>query len=373
MKRLTQIFQALLGVAALIFTALAATGRLAWRKFGKCSKWFRRSVAAIVIITPVVFLSLFVYACYDSRYGRYSWDDTTLSERIEVHGYRDNKFRVYDKEYRRYITDKISWITSCNDDSIVVYAIPGKRGYINTNDGRIIIDALANDYSRAWIFSEGLAAVMKNGKIGFINCENEVVIPFQYEWDKMQDLGYQFCDGLCVMSNDKKRVGLIDTTGRWVVEPLYDYISHPQANGYRTFSIDDKMGVLDKQCNILIAPEYENIRILADGYIFTRDGRKWKTDFEGNIVNPYMFDGTYYLKYPVGYNEAGEMEFRLAEYMKYTINDCCGLMNRITGEIITPAIYSEINMLSSELFEVIDYDNYHWYFIDSMGRIIPRK
>ncbi len=32
MKRLTQIFQALLGVVALILTALIAAGRLAWRK-----------------------------------------------------------------------------------------------------------------------------------------------------------------------------------------------------------------------------------------------------------------------------------------------------------------------------------------------------
>lgn len=31
MKRLTQIFQALLGVAALILTTLIAAGRLAWR------------------------------------------------------------------------------------------------------------------------------------------------------------------------------------------------------------------------------------------------------------------------------------------------------------------------------------------------------
>lgn len=38
MKRLTQIFQALLGVAALILTALIAAGRLAWRTIRNCGR-----------------------------------------------------------------------------------------------------------------------------------------------------------------------------------------------------------------------------------------------------------------------------------------------------------------------------------------------
>ncbi len=45
MKRLTQIFQALLGVVALILTALIAAGRLAWRTIRNWwknrSKWVR--------------------------------------------------------------------------------------------------------------------------------------------------------------------------------------------------------------------------------------------------------------------------------------------------------------------------------------------
>ncbi len=53
MKRLTQIFQALLGVVALILTALVAAGRLAWRTirnwWKKRSKWLRRSIVAILL------------------------------------------------------------------------------------------------------------------------------------------------------------------------------------------------------------------------------------------------------------------------------------------------------------------------------------
>ena len=38
-------------------------------------------------------------------------------------------------------------------------------------------------YKHAWHFSEGLAAVVAdNGKVGFINYDNEMVIPAVYEF-----------------------------------------------------------------------------------------------------------------------------------------------------------------------------------------------
>ena len=71
MKRLTQIFQALLGVVALIFTAIIAFGRLAWRSIRNwCknrSKWLRHSITAIFIIVPVGFAVLVAYALYEDE------------------------------------------------------------------------------------------------------------------------------------------------------------------------------------------------------------------------------------------------------------------------------------------------------------------
>ena len=97
MKRLTQIFQALLGVVALIFTAIIAFGRLTWRKIRNWwknrSKWLRRSIAAIFIIVPVGFAALVAYALYEDEYGRDYWD-RKLSDNITLHSFSDNKWRV---------------------------------------------------------------------------------------------------------------------------------------------------------------------------------------------------------------------------------------------------------------------------------------
>ena len=379
MKRLTQIFQALLGVVALILTAIVAFGRLAWRTirnwWKKRSKWLRRSIATFLILIPVGFVALVGYALYEDAYGRDYWD-RKLSENVTLRSFSDNKWRVYNKQTGEYTTEKINWVSEAPEtDSLAVYALPGKRGYINIKTGHIIIDAETNDYRKAWVFSDGLAAVMKDGKIGFINDQNDIVIPFQFDYTdkcRMYDFGYVFHNGYCAMTDADGNLGLIDKNGNWVVEPEYDEIWAPHKSGYRVIVKDSKHGILDSTGTIVYPAEYGYISIIPDGFVLNKGGKKWQVDFQGNVVQPFMFDNTYYLKYPVGYNECGEIQFAFADYVKYEVMNCYGIMNRITGEPITSAIYSDINMLSKDLFEVQEYDSYDWYLIDTKGNKISK-
>ena len=381
MKRLTQIFQALLGVVALILTALVAAGRLAWRTFRnwwkKRSKWVRRVIATILILIPVGFVALIAYAYYDSEYGRWYWKDEYLSKTVEVHGFQDYKVRVYNHCTGKYTTPKVNWVSDAPvNDSLAVYAIPEKRGYINAKNGEIVIDAEQNDYRKAWVFSEGIAAVMKDGKIGFINAQNEVVIPFQFDYSdkcRMWDFGYLFHDGYCIMTNKDGDLGLIDKSGNWVVEPSYDEVWAPHESGYRIIVKDSKHGVLDSMCNVVYSAEYGYVDVLSDGFILTNGGKKWQVDFEGNVVRPFMFDATYYLNYPIGYDDCGDIKYAFADYVKYQVSASYGIMNRSTGEPITPAIYSDINMLSKDLFEVRCPNAGECYLLDVNGSLVSKK
>ena len=379
MKRLTQIFQALLGAGALIITALIAAGRLARRTirnwWSKRSKWLRRSIATTLILIPVGFVALVAYAFYEHKHGRNYWD-RRVSDNITMHSFNNEKWRIYNEIESAYTTGEINWLSEAHgNDSLAVYAIPDKRGYINVNTGRVIIDAEANNYSKAWVFSEGLAAVVKDGRIGFINPHNEVVIPFHfYDTDKcrMWDYGYLFHNGLCIMTDKDGNIGLIDRSGNWVVEAAYDEIWTPDDNGCRIIIKDGKYGVLDPAGKILYPTEYLHICIVPNGFVLTKCGKQWRVDLEGNTVRPFIFDRTYYLKYPDGYNESGELVFVFSEYVKYEIMDCYGIMNRITGEPVTPAIYSDINMLSKDMFEVQEYDSYDWHLIDTKGNAVNK-
>ena len=380
MKRLTQIFQALLGVVALILTAILAFGRLAWRTirnwWKKRSKWLRRSVATILILIPVGFVALVGYALYEDAYGRDYWD-RKLSENVTLRSFSDNKWRVYNKQTGVYTTEKINWVSEAPEtDFLAVYALPGKRGYININTGRIIIDAEANDYRKAWVFSDGLAAVMKDGKIGFINDQNDVVIPFQFDYTdkcRMYDFGYVFHNGYCAMTDADGNLGLIDKIGNWVVEPEYDEIWAPHKSGYRVIVKDGMFGILDANATIVYPAQYGYITIIPEGFVLAQGGRQWQVDFDGNIVHPFMYENTYYLTYPTGYNDNGELQYAFADYVKYEVINSYGIMNRITGEPITPAIYSDINMISKELFEVQPNSTYEWYLLDTKGNVVSKK
>jgi len=380
MKQLTRIFQALLGAAAMILTALVAFGRLTWRCvkgwWRNRPKWLRRSIATIVVIFLAGFVALIVRDFYNDIFGRWYWNDKYLSDNVMIRSFHGCKYRVYNLSTGKYTTPRVNWVSDMPDnDSLAVYAVPNKRGYINAYTGEIVINAEKNDYSKAWVFSDGLAAVMKNGKIGFINAENEVVIPFRFDYsDKCytQGFGYLFHNGYGLMTNKEGDLGLIDRSGNWVVEPAYDEIWTPHESGYRIIVDDGRHGLLDSLCNVVYPAEYGHIDILSDGLVLAEGGKMWKEDFEGNIIEPFMFDGTYYLNYPTGYNDCGDIEYVFADYLKYKVMNLYGIMNRITGKPVTPALYCDVNMLSKDLFEVQDPESCDWHLIDTNGNEVSR-
>jgi hypothetical protein len=377
MKTLSKIFQALLGVVALSLTALIAGGRLAWRsirnRWKMASKWVRRTIVASFFLIALAFAALVAYAIYDDTMGRW-YSDKTLSDDVVVYYFADDTYRVYNKSIEKYTTPRIDWVTdAASGDSLGVYAVGGRRGYINVKNGEIIINAKTNDYEKAWVFSDGLAAVMKDGKVGFINVDNELVIPFQFDYssNRWGDTGYLFHDGYCVMTNKDGKFGLIDISGNWVVEPEYDELWNAHKTGNRIVVNDGKHGVLDSCGNVVYPTEYFYIDIWEDGFVLTKDGRKWQEDYEGNIVNPFVIDGVNcYMKYPVSYSNENGVEYALSDYAEYFVNRNSGIMNRITGRPITPALFEDVNMISDKLFEVQDAETYDWYIIDIDGNIV---
>lgn len=375
MKTLSKIFQALLGVVALSLTALIAGGRLAWRSIRNrwkiASKWVRRTIVASFLLIALAFAAIVAYAIYDDAKGRW-YADIWLSDDVVVYYFADDTYRVYNTSTEKYTTSRISWVASAaENDSIGVYAIDDRRGFINTKTGDIVINAKSNDYEKAWVFSEGLAAVMKDGKVGFVDANNKLVIPFQFDYsDKCRtyEIGYLFHDGYCVMTNKDGKFGLIDISGNWVVEPEYDELWNAHKTGNRIVVNDGKHGVLDSCGNVVYPTEYFYIDIWEDGFVLTKDGRKWQEDYEGNIVNPFVIDGVNcYMKYPVSYSNENGVEYALSDYAEYFVNRNSGIMNRITGKPITPALYDDVYMISDKLFQVQDAETYDCYIIDVNG------
>lgn len=86
---------------------------------------------------------------------------------------------------------------------------------------------IAPQYEEATTFSEDLAAVKKDGKWGYIDKDNKVVIPFQYE------LAYEFSEGYAVVAKSARK------------EPYDVYNDNGEVTGTE-YSSYYKMGFIDK-------------------------------------------------------------------------------------------------------------------------------
>lgn len=380
MKRLTKIFQALIGAAVLIATVLIAAGRSALRiiknRWKKRPKWARRTITAAIIIIAAWYVMKIPVGIYDHYFGRFEWCDRRLADDIFVHEMKDYSIRLYDRQRDKYTTPKLDWISeAAKGDSLIVYSRRCKRGFINMNTGEIIINAKENNYQKAWVFSEGLAAVMQNNKIGFINANNEIVIPFEFDYSyTLEDRqnGYLFHNGYCAMTTADGKIGLIDKNGEWAVEPIYDQLWAPQERGYRVVIKEDKYGLLGPELQMIYQPVYDYVgnHSQEGGFILMKDGRMWQEDYEGNIVHPFMHEWSDILRYPAEADDDYSTEYRMSDYSKYQISQRYGILNRHTGKPLTPAIYESIDMISPTIFEVRPANNYGLLLIDINGNAV---
>lgn len=126
-----------------------------------------------------------------------------------------------------------------------------------------LIEALKK-YDRCFDFHDGLAAVIKDGKYGYINGKGNEVIPVQYEFHDISDSseGYEeltirnFSDGLVAVAK---------------------------------FTIDDELGIpipkwgfMDKKGNIIIPFQYANVGDFSEGICAVDEGAY--IDKEGNLI-----------------------------------------------------------------------------------------
>lgn len=120
--------------------------------------------------------------------------------------------------------------------------------------------------------------------------------------------------------------------------------------------------------NRAICPPYAPL-LAADR---VRNGSMWQVDFQGRTVHAFLFDNTGELRYPVEDHEFGDENYVLSDYVKYEVMGNYGIIDRTNGRVITPAIYSDIYMLSERLFEVRRMGSNEWYLLDGRGNEVER-
>jgi hypothetical protein len=172
------------------------------------------------------------------------------------------------------------------------------------------------------------------------------------------------------MTNEKGKLGLINKKGEWILNPIYDKILSLNENGYRIVVNEEKYGIIDSNNQVVYPTEYDYIDIVSNGFILTKEGKMWQIDFSGKVINPFMYEMSEEILFVSGYTEDEYPIHTNSDYVKYSVLGLYGILNSITGKPLTPAKYSEVNILSKNIFEVLDKESENWFLLDKNGNII---
>lgn len=334
----------------------------------------------IVAIGMVAITAFVVVLFYDlSRdAARRDKDDEYIMHQDYSHSYafayKNNFVRTKDLTTGKYLSPEMIRVfhETPVTDTLTVFVEGSNRVFLHIYSGKVAIPA---QFERAWIFSEGLGGVVKDGKLGFIDHRGNLVIPYQFKYlsDSKNKIDFVFKGGYCSVIGENNKHGLIDKNGKWAIQPQYDYINKP-VNGYRMIKKDDYYGLIDSTLSIVLPIQYQWIVFNKDGFLVTKDGMQYLLDFDGKtVLQPLVVDSTEELWYQTDQQNAqGESIPKLSDYCVYRIYGSCGLFDTKNNKIVTKAVFSNIKAINNNLFEcvLIGYFNNGSVLINAKGEIV---
>jgi hypothetical protein len=231
-------------------------------------------------------------------------------------------------------------------------------GSIDTT-GKLIV---AFKYDKIYDFSEGMAAVVKNGKYGYIDKTGTELVPPQYED------GSSFSEGLAVVKEHGKN-GFIDRSGRMVIQPKFSracWVSVFSEGLAPVYLPDDSAGYIDSTGNFIVPPNFSYVSAFSEGLALVQPKGSYKYGYI-NRKGEMVIEPIYELSLPFTEGVAtvkmtganGKSFFRIIDKQ---------------GRIIADHLqYSFAGIFREGLAGVESYDH-RWGFIDRNGKevIAPR-
>ena len=338
-------------------------GYKAENKFARVVWYVFATSAAVVALCFAVALSILLIDELDDIYSDikyyrtensptylHEWDNQYVSPYVIYHS--SCPTYLYNTITGRRTATDIRWICKSSDgDSLACFSTveEQKRGYFNRFTGEVVIPA---QYQKAWIFSEGVACVYDKGMLYFIDHKGSLAINKTFPYTPCID-DYCFHNGLCLMSSDNGRMGLVGRNGEWKVNPDYSYIRYESKGFWLIQDTKGHQGLLRADGEPFLPCEYEEVTVRDTDYIsvWLLNHTGMLLDMEGNVVNSCDYADIDKMEYVTDdYDEDGNLKNATAHCLKYRSADWhYGLMDR-NGNIITPPLYDCITAIATGLY-----------------------
>ena len=195
------------------------------------------------------------------------------------------------------------WEMLFPSDSLILYRnAKGKYGFMYAPVAWYRIPAT---YDRAWPFSEGIAAVMKDKRVYFIDTFGKRAAGgFSFPWNGHYVDQPVFTNGVCAAADENRLCGVIDHDGQWV-----------------------------------ITPRYKDIQMLEEGILCEAPGVSVLHGYDGRVINPCIVEDVVRLTY----------KGQPVNACKYETNERFGLMD-LEGRRLTDALYQDVLALTGNLY-----------------------
>ena len=343
-------------------------------KFAKCV-WglFATSGSIIMAFFALAIICAGVEVAYEHWFKGHDCDDEYcyhseyINRDIYFHNTEDGKGYIYNKRTGEKLIKHIAWIAKpLGKDTLVCYSDGKKRGYFSMNTGKVVIEP---KYDRAWVFSDGLASVEENGFIKFIDGTGKVIIDQKMPYIHNME-GYVFHYGYCVVDTDDGELcGLIDKTGKVVLEKEYSSISPTNDVEMWRVTKGKENGLLDKDLKTIVPLTECSMWVYDDMIHMTMpDHTMRKLTLQGELINDFYITDVRTLEYSkeeVRYrtdkttdDEGNIVDTTIEAYhpvanakMKaYVAGDCYEGLMSADGHIITKPLYKDITAIGYDLY-----------------------
>lgn len=195
------------------------------------------------------------------------------------------------------------WEALSPSDSLILYRnAKGKYGFMYAPVAWYRIPAM---YDRAWPYSEGVAAVMKDKRVHFIDTYGKPAVGgFSFPWNGHYVDRPVFRNGVCAAANENRLCGAINHDGQWVIDP-----------------------------------RYKDVQLLDEGILCDAPGVRVLYGYDGKVISDCIVEHVSQLT----------IKGKPVNACKYEVNGRFGLMD-LDGRRLTDALYLNIWAITGSLF-----------------------
>lgn len=358
---------------------------------GGLLKWSIMAVLAVIFAVGAYRSAL--WCMYTAKYAYHAYilddihncynDSYDLSDELCFYENGPHSY-IRDKATNDKVVKDIFWVAgTMTEDSLLCFSKDGYRGFLNRHTGKVVIPA--NRYRKAWLFSEGLAAVMEqDSSMVFIDTSGKKIIEPKVRFSsRAEGHSFLFNKGYCALVGPEGSWGLLDHSGNWAVKPQFDDIL-PAGNGFWIVEKDGMKGMLDNRLHIVADVEYKDIMLSDEGIEALKDNyTRQLLSLDGHIIHAFTYTKVEDLnyKYECEDEELDSYSWKMSPYKAYytTYEDDesprVGLLSP-EGIPVTSPIYREITAVNENCFRGFladpSYDEGLSVLFNNKGQVISQ-